>query len=253
MKYLIFIAALFFLNACSSTLNKKPASGIERFHAAMAAYDDEDYYESSLELQRIVWSFSGSTIADSAQFYLGQSHFKMEEYILAASEFEKLITHMPHSKLVPQAEYMLAESYFKQSPRPELDPEYTLKAIRAYQNFIEDFPNAGLRKDAEKKIAILRSKLAQKDYNSGVIYRKMKKFRASIIYFNDVLAEYYDTPWADDAQLGKVITYIDAEDYNAARKELDKFEQQFPDSGLQTEAAALGKEIEGHLGKQAAK
>jgi len=253
LKYLFFIATLMVFSACSSSRNDKPATGIERFHEAKAAFDNEDYYESSQALQQIVWSFSGSTIADSAQYYLGQSHFKMEEYILAASEFEKLITHMPHSKLVPEAEYMLAESYYKQSPRPELDPEYTIKAIRAYQSFIEDFPTVTLRPEAEKKILKLRSKLAEKNYNSGVIYRKMKEYRASIIYFDDVLTKYYDTPWADDAQLGKIETYVDAEDFASARKELDKFELQFPKSDFRQKAAELGLEIDGQIGKQAAK
>ncbi len=253
MKYFFLIVIIAVFSACSSSRNKKPATGIERFHEAKAAYDNEDYFEASQELQRIVWSFSGSTIADSAQYYLGLSHYKLDEYILAASEFEKLITHMPHSKLVPQSEYMLAESYFKQSPRPELDPEYTIKAIRAYQSFIEDFPTSDLRKDAEKKILILRSKLAEKDYDSGVIYRKMKRYKAAIIYFDAVLAKYYDTPWADDAQLGKVETYVDAQDFVSARKELDKFEQQFPKSSLKSRAAELGTEIENQLGKQAVK
>ena len=45
------------------------------------------------------------------------------------------------------------------------------------------------------------------------MYRKMRKYRASIIYHDLVLNNYYDTEYADDAQMGKAVVYYEMEDW----------------------------------------
>ncbi|HGY56989.1 MAG TPA: outer membrane protein assembly factor BamD [Caldithrix abyssi] len=231
IKNFIKILLLFILiYGCAGTRPQPDWTATQYFHYALEMFNDEDYYEAANEFTVIVLRYPGSTVSDSAQFYLAESHFKMDEYIIAAAEYEKLINSMPRSPLVPQAQFRLAESYFELSPRPSLDQEYTIKSIREFQNFIEDYPTNPLREEAEKKIAILRAKLAEKEYLSAEIYRKMRKFRAAIIYYDLVLERYYDTEWADDAMYGKIITYMEKEDYSAARLEIYKFKQQFPNS-----------------------
>ena len=231
VRRLLTVLLLFILIfGCVGTRPQPNWTASQYFHYAMELFTDGDYYEAANEFTVIVLRYPGSVVSDSAQFYLAESHFFMGEYIIAAAEYEKLINSMARSPLVPQAQFRLAESYFELSPRPSLDQEYTHKAIREFQNFIEEFPTHPLREEAEKKISILRSKLAEKKYLSAEIYRKMRKFRAAIIYYDLVLERYYDTEWADDAMYGKILTYVENEDYNAARLEIYKFQQQFPNS-----------------------
>ena len=228
----IFIVLLLFilLFGCAGTKPQPDWTASQYFHYAMDLFNDKDYYEAANEFTVIVLRYPGSVVSDSAQFYLAESHFQMDEFIIAAAEYEKLINSMARSPLVPRAQFRLAESYFELSPRPVLDQQYTHKAIREFQTFIEEYPTHPLREEAEKKIAILRAKLAEKKYLSAEIYRKMRKFRAAIIYYDLVLERYYDTEWADDAMYGKILTYMEEEDYNAARLEIYKFQQQFPNS-----------------------
>ncbi len=213
------------------------------YKAAKEKYDDEDYFEAVNDFTVVLLRFAGSSIADSAQFYLADSHYKMGEYLIAAVEFEKLVNTMAQSSLVPMAQYKIAESYNKLSPRSSLDQEYTLKSIRYYQIFIEENPTHELKEKAEKKIFNLRNKLAKKEWQNAEIYRKMDEFDAAIIYFDQVLAKYYDTDWADDAQFGKIRTYLNAEDPEKAQMELVKFEQQFPSSELLNEVEKLKPDI----------
>ena len=140
-------------------------------------------------------------------------------------------------------QFKLAECYYNMSPRASLDQQYSEKSIRAYQNFIDDFPTNKHRPDAEKKVIKLRDRLSKKKYLSAEIYRKMRKYRAALIYYDEVLGSYYDSVWADDAMLGKIKTYIEQEDYIKAKNEIDKFKQQFQISELQKEAAELAAEI----------
>ncbi len=242
LKNLLLISGIFIiLYNCAGNKPKASMGAEEYFKFAMQEYNDEDYYEANQDFTVIVFRFPGSSVADSAQFYLAETHYHMDEYLIAASEFEKLITDMPNSSLVPKAQFRLAESYEKMSPRPELDQTYTIKAIRAYQTFVEDYPRNPLKEEAEKRILKLRSKLALKELKTARIYRKMNKFRAAIIYYDSILKEYYDTEWADDAMYGKILTYIDMGDYASAKAEKEKFLKQFPNSDRLRQVERLGE------------
>ncbi len=238
---LVLIALL--LVACAGVRPKPDWTAEQYFRYAKKLFEDEDYYEASNEFTVVTLRYPGSSVADSAQFYLAESHFMMKEYLIAAAEYEKLITNMNKSKLVPLAQYKLAESYYRLSPRPELDQEYTLKAIREFQIFIEDNPTHPLKDEALKKIAELRAKLALKELKNADIYRKMHEYKAAIIYYDQVLADYYDTEWADDAQLGKIETYLEMEDPQSAAKEIEKFKAQFPESPLMEKVNKLSQKI----------
>ena len=54
----------------------------------------------------------------------------------------------------------------------------------------------------------LRSKLAQKELESGKLYLRIEKYDSALIYFNLIMVEYYDTSYYDDALFNVVLTYI---------------------------------------------
>ena len=242
-KLLILLGILIFIIGCAGNKPKPNWTAEQYYEYAKKIFDDEDYYDASNQFTVVVLRYPGSAIADSAQFFLAESHFYMDEYLIAASEFEKLITNYNRSPLVALGQFKLAECYYNLSPRAPLDQEYSEKSIRAFQNFIDDFPTDKRRPDAEKRMVKLRDRLSKKKYLSAEIYRKMRKYRAAIIYYDEVLASYYDSAWADDAMLGKIKTYIEKEDFTKAKNELEKFKQQFPDSKLQKEAAREAAQI----------
>lgn len=241
-KFLLVIISLLVLYCAG---NKADASWTAKDYYKLAKdkYDDEDYFEAVSDFTVVLLRFAGSSVADSAQYYLADCHYKMEDHLIAAVEFERLVSTMSQSGLVPQAQLMVAKSYYELSPRADLDQEYTIKSIREYQNFIEDYPSDKAKEDAEKKILFLRNKLAKKEYENAEIYRKMDEYGAAIIYYDQVLSKYYDSEWADDAQFGKINTHISAEDVEQAKLELAKFEQQYTNSDLSEELDDLKKEL----------
>lgn len=244
LRAIIFFTLILLLIGCSGNKPRAEWTASQYYHYALDKFNDEDYFEASNEFTVVVLRYAGSSVADSAQFYIAESHFEMDEYIIAAVEYEKLINNMSRSPLVPMAQFKLAKCYYELSPRPPLDQKYTHKAIREYQYFIEENPTHKLKEDAEKKILQLRAKLAEKKWISADIYRKMREYNAALIYFDQVLEKYYDSQWADDAMYGKMVTYIDMEDYVSAKLEIEKFNQQFPMSDLKDKIKDISKEIE---------
>jgi outer membrane protein assembly factor BamD len=244
LKIVIIGIVALLLFACGGPKPDGTWTSAEYFKYALQMYEDEDYFESVNEFTVITLRYPGSVYSDSAQYYLGMCHFQMDEYIISAAEFNKLIEEMSRSPLVPDAQYMLGESFFQLSPRAELDQGYTMQAIKHFQIFLEDYPTNKSKEEVEKKLLSLREKLAEKEWRNAEIYRKMKKLRASLIYYEIVLNNFYDTDFADDAQFGKGLVYMELEEWQNAKNNFMLFKEKFPDNELIVEVEESLSEID---------
>ena len=224
IKRILPVAALIVLafTACSKKVDTSSMTAEEHYKYAMSLYNDEDYEYAIPEFQSILLNNTGSSVYDKAQYYLAMTYFQRDQYYLAAYEFSKLIRDIPASSFVPDAQYMLAESYYKQSPHYSLDQTFTKKAIEEFQSFINFFPTNPKVADAEKKISEMNDKLAEKEFNSAIIYERMEYYNAAIKYYTFVIDTYHDTKYAPEAL------------YNRMKLELDKgqTEKVFTDIGL---------------------
>jgi outer membrane protein assembly factor BamD len=136
------------------------------------------------------------------------TYYKRKQFLLGAYEFSKLIKNIPASPFVPDAQFMLAESYYNLSPAFSLDQAYTKKAIEEYQAFIDFFPANPKAEEADRKIKEMNEKLAQKEYQSGLIYERMGYEAAAIKYYGTVVDTYHDTKFAPMALYNKIILEV---------------------------------------------
>lgn len=249
MKYSLLISFLFLLifAGCSSSIDTTNMTPEDRLSYAIKLYTDEDYLEAINELQALLLQYPGSAISDDAEFYLAKTRFAREEYIMAAFEFSKLIKNMPASDFVPESQYLLADCYYELSPNFNLDQKYTKKAIQEFQAFIDFFPTNERVPDAEKKIDELNNKLAEKTYLIASIYEKMDYLKAAVIYYNDVIETYHDTPYASQAQYNKIKVLIERDQNDEAITEIDNFVQKYPDDKNVDELKSLRTKLEKQL------
>ena len=232
IKSIIVVVLALIWIGCSGKSPESTWTSEEYYRYAKELYDDEDYFDATNEFTVVILRYPGSSVADSAQYYLGMSHYALEEYIISGAEFSKLVNNMPLSPLVPDAQYMLGMSYYEMSPRPALDQEYTGKALKAFQLFVEDFPGHNKREEVERRLLELREEIAEKAFMNAELYRQMLWMKSSTIYYDIVLEKYYDTSWADDAMLGKATSLIDLGEYKEAKKLLIEMREKFPNTDL---------------------
>ena len=201
------IFAIFFsliISSCGKKNKNELLTVEEAFREAMVKFEKGKYLDASDKLNLVILNYSGSSIIDSAQYYLAESHFKMKEYLIAASEYQRLVFQFPYSVLCDDAKYKIGLSYFLLSPKYGLDQEYTRKSVEEFQAFTEEYPNSDLVPEVLDKIFAARTKLAKKLYKSGELYYRMQDYESSVIYLNEVLDNYYDTEYAPKASLKKV-------------------------------------------------
>lgn len=202
------------------------------FDIAKANYDKKDYVQAIEDFSLIKVKFSGTNISDKAQFFLGMSYLKQQEYILAAYEFEYLLKNYATSKYSTDGRFNLAMCYFGMSPKWSLDQTYTHQAITEFKNFLELFPTDKNAPEAEAKIKELRSKLALKELKAAELYFTMENYKAATLYYENVVNEYFDTEYADDALYGKIKSLITRKKYDLAKADIERFETKFATSNL---------------------
>jgi outer membrane protein assembly factor BamD len=82
------------------------------------------------------------------------------------------------SKYTEEAEYMTAFCQYKLSPSFRLDQEPSLKAINAFQDFANKYPESERVPECNEHIDELRAKLEEKAYEEGMLYYNLSQFEA---------------------------------------------------------------------------
>jgi len=229
IKTLSYLALALFLISCSSSDEvKKRISPQEELKNALIDYKNEDYELAKQSLYTITIKYSGTKVAEDAQYYLGETNFKMDKYLVAAHSYNQIVERYTQSEYLERAQYKAAYCYFKLSPSPALDQKYTETAIKSLQEFISDWPASAFREDAEKNIATLRNKLAEKKFNTASLYFKMEKWRAARQYADFVIENFSDSEFIDDAHLLRSNIYIEKKQWVQAEQEIDLLLSKFP-------------------------
>lgn len=231
LNIIFLLTALFILGCTSADKSSINTDDPEKaFNMAKLNYDKKDYAQAIEDFSFIKIKFSGTSIIDKAQFFLGMSYYHREEFILSAYEFENLIKNYSSSPYVNESRFYLAMSYYGLSPKYALDQTYTKYAIVEFQNYLVLFPGDKLAPQAEAKIKELRNRLAYKDLKSADLYMTMENYKAALVYYDNILNEYFDTDYADDASYGRIKVLIIRLRYDEAVKEIERFEKKYKSS-----------------------
>ena len=172
-----------------------------RFDDGLAFFEEEKYVKSSQQFNIIVERASHTDLGDDALFFLAESYFLNEDYDLALIEFEKLVSRMGFSPYIEKSRWRICETLMLLSPNFYHDQDSSLKAITQIQEFLDDFPNSEYSKDADKLINELRTRLAEKNMETGKLYIKLKAYDSAMTSYEIVVNEYYDTKFFNDANM----------------------------------------------------
>ncbi|MCC7159809.1 MAG: outer membrane protein assembly factor BamD [Ignavibacteria bacterium] len=235
---LVFMAL--YLIACGSSKSDISTDDPQKaFDIAKRKFDRGDYVDAIEDFSFIKIRFPGTAVSDKVQYYLAFSYYRQKEYLLSAYEFDNFLKNYPLSELNPDGKFMLASAYYAMSPKFSLDQSFTKEAISEYLSFLEAYPQDKNVTEAENKIKELRNKLAYKEFWTAELYMKLDNYKAASLYFQNVVDEYIDSDWADDAMVGQADAYINGRKYDDAKRVLEKFYKLFPKSDQKAKADRL--------------
>jgi outer membrane protein assembly factor BamD len=214
--------------ACSGRHNHVPMHPEDRLVIADRLQAEGKCSKAVIEYEQLLSEFPTQSIAQRAEFSLASCRMELGEYDEAVRGFEDFIDSYPTSDLVDNAMYMIARCYIEQAPRPERDQTKRVKALSELNLLLREYPDTDLKEEAEKLVAECRSKLAEKEYLSGDLYLKIHYYEAARIYFDSVLDEYGDTPWARRALIGKGIALVGEGKLNEAELAYERLLRDYP-------------------------
>ncbi|MDB9722797.1 MAG: outer membrane protein assembly factor BamD [Fidelibacterota bacterium] len=220
MKILLInlIALSFIITACSNKNNLRDTDYDLEFEKGKTALSKKKFVKAQTHFNSVVIGASHTELGDDALFFLGESHFyAKKEELLAIAEYDRLIRRMPFSPYVERARYRICEAYVRMSPKYFRDQTYSEKALEKLQEYIDDYPSSDNRLKAQEEILVLREKLSNKAYNSGLLYMKMEEYSAAMLGFKKVIKNYYDTDFIELAHMKIIACHIYKDEFEEAK------------------------------------
>ena len=174
MKKLVLIAAGFalLLSSCGNEYNQVLKSGDYnyKYEYAKQCFADGKYSRAVSLLQELVTMKKGSTEGEECLYMLAMSEYGLQDYETASEYFKKYYTSYPKGIYAENAKFYVGESLYMNAPEPRLDQSTTITAIAAFQEYLDLFPDAKLKKEATTRLFELQDLLAQKEYKSAKLY-----------------------------------------------------------------------------------
>ena len=234
------VACLVAAAGCSPVPDFGEVTAEETYEIGKEALARDDYLVAIEAFSRVSLESPMHEFADDALLGLADAHRAIGDFASAEGEYRRVLTDYPRSALVPEAEYKLGLSFHEQSLPAALDQGMTHRAIEQFERFLGAYPGTELTTDAEAKISELRARLAEKDYQSAMLYIALESPQAARVYLEAVADEYPDTVWARKALLGLARSFRDEGAGALAAEAYERLVEAYPGTA---EAAAAASEM----------
>lgn len=243
ISILILISLSLIILSCKSTETVDYSNDEEVYLNALKLFHEKDYRESARLFDIILLQYPASKYADDAQFYTAEINFIDEKYVLAGFNYQKLIRNYPASDYVKISFYKSAICNYYLSPSYDREQKYTREAIKAFQDFQMIYPGDSLSNEASKKIQELRNKLANREFFTAELYRKLDSPISSIIYYDEVIKNYPDTKFYEPSFYGKIETLFEIGKYEQLKSIIQLYKSKFPNSNNYSKVIEIEKQI----------
>ena len=203
INYLL-ISALLFLGSCSSkteqTIKPKVVISLDRLYSEAQRKFEEGSLQEAVELFEMVEKdYSYTEWAAKSLLMRAYIYYEAGNYISALTILKKFKTRYSGDKNIAYAEYLTAICLFEQINFVALSQEPTTLALRQFEKVIQNYPKSEYASDAKFKIDLIRDQLAAKEMYIGRYYAKRNKWIPALQKFNNVLKNYENTIYIEEA------------------------------------------------------
>ena len=217
-------------SACASgnRFQNMPAPDLHAL--AQQEFDRRDLDDAIETLDRLLLVYPDYPQIAEARFLLARAYHEDQQFLLSADEYLRFLERHAGHTLAPEAALGVCRSYVSLSPIPPRDQTYTRQAYNVCRDVAREYASAAVAGEAATVAQEMRSKLAEKEYDSGRHYYDRGGYDSAIILWEMMLTEYADTPWAPRALAGIQCAWLEIgydDDAEDARLRLQNL---YPDS-----------------------
>jgi outer membrane assembly lipoprotein YfiO len=214
-----------------------------RVAEAVKKYEKKKYSSVKTILDDVLVQCAGSSVTDTAHYYLGMALLKMKLYLEAKLEFSRLMQEHPNSFYYEEALFRSAYSVFKISRHMERDQTETREAYRLFRDFLENYPSSAFADSSRKYMKRAVNKLAKKEYLSAEFYRKIGEKEAAIVCYRTFIKDYPGSDYTALARLNMGRLLLEIKRTQEAKEVLDELISQEKKGDLAKKARELRVQI----------
>jgi outer membrane protein assembly factor BamD len=238
------------LAGCGASTIPAVHSEPERLAQGRRALERREYNVALELLKSYVENNAGGADVDQAIELLGEANLHIKEWGEAQIQFERILRDYPESDSAAAASFRLGEALWGQSRGPDLDQEYTQKALEQWDGYLRAYPGHWQNAEAGKRRRAARERLADKLDRAGRLYLKLHRAGPARVYFQRVLDEYPETAFAAHANLGLALADEQGGKRDEALAALRDLETRFAGQAVAQRAARELARLERHPPKK---
>lgn len=190
------------LTACASgndddQLVERPVE--ELYNEAQDLLDSGDFKSAAEAFEEVERQHPYSQWATRGQMMAAYAFYEAADYEAAIAAAERFIDLHPGNKDVPYAHYLIGMSNYEQISDVGRDQDMTRKALEAFQELIQRYPESDYARDAKLKVDLVQDHLAGKEMEIGRYYQRRGNWVAAINRFRAVVESYQTTTHVPEA------------------------------------------------------
>lgn len=172
------VSSLLLLTGCAKEFNTvyKSTDFRYKYEYAKESFALGKYQRATTLLQELIVPEKGSQDAQECLYMLGMAEYMCQDYETAAETFKKYCKSYPRGQYAEMSKYYIGQSLFMSTPEPRLDQTETVSAISAFQEYLDLYPDAKYKAQAQDKLFLLQDKLVEKELYSAELYYNLGSY-----------------------------------------------------------------------------
>jgi len=135
------------------------------------------------------------------------TNYRQGQYTEAINTASRYLSLYPNDEDAAYAQYIVGLSYYRQIPEVTRDQRTSARAIAAFTEVIERYPDSEYVEDSQAKLRYARDQLAGKEMQVGRYYQERKEYVAAANRYRLVVEQYPNTRQVEEALARLVETY----------------------------------------------
>ena len=205
-SFIIFIILIFFTNCTGEKKNVSIIKEINQdlemmttYQDAYKALDEGDPYYAATKFLEAELLFPQSTWAPQSALMAAYSFYLQNYYSEALSNLERFLNTYPNDKNLVYAHYLIGMCYYETIEGEKKDSAPLLNAREKFSFILKNYPNTDFASDSKFKLGLIEDILASKEMYVGRHYIKKEKWIAAINRFKNVVENFDQTIFVEEA------------------------------------------------------
>ena len=166
--------------------------GLEFLEKGDALYASKKFNEAEILFPQSIWAPKSSVMSAYSLYYYNY-------YGDAIFQLERHIKKYPSDKNLAYVHYLIAICYFEKLSDEKKDLEPLIQTQKKFEYIINNYPNTDFAIDSKYKLDLILDMLAAKEMYIGRHYMETEKWIGAINRFKNVINNYDDTVYVEEA------------------------------------------------------